>query len=539
MALFLKAEQKNLLSFFGTDERYIIPAFQRPYSWGYEQCDRLYNDLAEAFNNDNEYFLGNIVIASAKNDNLRPHVIDGQQRLITLFMIAKILTVLQPEYVKFSRLIFVEDDRGMVQFPKMESEVPESNDNNLLEKILKMNLDEIIDRLDQIRVKNIVVPEKCEGKIEINFLTLFSWYYGYKTRATEEEFGKYLDFFFRKIYILPITLDGKTQIEAESDALTIFETINDRGLSLQDADIIKALLYKKAKQCGEDHVFINEWHSLRIECLDLDISIDDLFRYYYYLLKEADSSSSNSNRLRDYFVRNPQSPIQIHPLNQTIHNLKRIVEILQYLSDVLIGSSLIAVPLRILNSYTNQYPRYAIVAYIYEIGINKINELNFLEFLTSLIRLSYGSGSTTAIKSEIFNIIRSISRNEPLKQYYFSKEIDVLNTQRVFPLRRGMILLSLWLEYPDLEFGQEFDIDRVIPRKDLSAEEPLGNFFVIYGPKKRGDWSRKTIAYNKSCNTVFGKQFDGLKNKTPIEIVAQRNNTIHQVLSKFFYGENK
>ena len=197
MALFLKAEQKNLLSFFGTDERYIIPAFQRPYSWGYEQCDRLYNDLAEAFNDDNEYFLGNIVIESAQNDNLRPHIIDGQQRLITLFMIAKILTVLQPEYVKFSRLIFVEDDRGQAQFPKMESEVPESNDNNLLGKILKMSLEEIIDRLDQIRIKNIVVPEKCEGKIEVNFLTLFAWYLGYKKRATNEEFEKYLDFFFQ------------------------------------------------------------------------------------------------------------------------------------------------------------------------------------------------------------------------------------------------------------------------------------------------------------------------------------------------------
>lgn len=102
-----------------------------------------------------------------------------------------------------------------------------------------------------------------------------------------------------------------------------------------------------------------------------------------------------------------------------------------------------------------------------------------------------------------------------------------------------MILLSLWLEYPSLEFGQEFDVDRVIPRRDLGDEEPLGNFFVICGPKKRGDWFRKAVAYNKSCTTIFEKQFDSLKNKTPIEIVTLRNNTIHQVLSKFFYGENK
>ena len=126
--------------------------------------------------------------------------------------------------------------------------------------------------------------------------------------------------FFRKIFILPITLDGKTQLEAESDALTIFETINDRGLSLQDADIIKALLYKKAKLAGEEKDFTTEWHSLTIECQDLCISIDDLFRYYFYIVKGVNANSDTSNRLRDYFVRNPKSPLLTHSTSYTIRS---------------------------------------------------------------------------------------------------------------------------------------------------------------------------------------------------------------------------
>lgn len=535
MALFLKAEQKNLLSFFGTDERCIIPAFQRPYSWGYEQCDRLYNDLAEAFNDDNEYFLGNIVIASAQNDNLRPHIIDGQQRLITLFMIAKILTVLQPEYVKFSRLIFVEDDRGMVQFPKMESEVPESNDNNLLEKILKMNLEEIIDRLDQIRVKNIVVPEKCEGKIEVNFLTLFAWYLGYKQRATNEEFEKYLDFFFRKIFILPITLDGRTQLEAESDALTIFETINDRGLSLQDADIIKALLYKKAKLAGEEKCFTTEWHSLTIECQDLGISIDDLFRYYFYIVKGVNANSDTSNRLRDYFVRNPNSPLLTHSTSYTIKELKKLLEILQCLNDISVSNHTVSIPIRILNYYTNQYPRYAVVAYLYELGLKSIESDEFITFLISLIRYAYGSGSTTAIKTEIFSIIRNISKNGIIKDYYFTSDLDVLNPKRVFPLRRGMILLAFWLSNNNYTTEETIEIDRIIPRKEITDEETLGNFILITGVKKRGNWNKRYETYLTTCRSIISKQ---IKDATllPEELVTIRNNAITNTLSKFFYN---
>lgn len=44
MALYLSAEQKNLKSLFANDNRYIIPYYQRHYSWTMEQCRQLYDD---------------------------------------------------------------------------------------------------------------------------------------------------------------------------------------------------------------------------------------------------------------------------------------------------------------------------------------------------------------------------------------------------------------------------------------------------------------------------------------------------------------
>ena len=89
MALSLNAEQKSLLKIFKIEEKYIIPAYQRPYSWGYEQCYQLYIDLMNNFKPENElnlneypfddtiveekneqisneYFLGNIIIAKSE-----------------------------------------------------------------------------------------------------------------------------------------------------------------------------------------------------------------------------------------------------------------------------------------------------------------------------------------------------------------------------------------------------------------------------------------------------------------------------------------
>lgn len=68
---------------------------------------------------------------------------------------------------------------------------------------------------------------------------------------------------------------------ARSNALMVFETINDRGMDLQDADIFKAKLYQMSLTIGKGDEFIRKWKEINSRCEDLNIKIDDLFRYYY------------------------------------------------------------------------------------------------------------------------------------------------------------------------------------------------------------------------------------------------------------------
>ncbi len=71
----------------GMDQQLVVPPYQRPYAWGREQVDDLWDDVMSSL--DGSHFMGSIVL-NAENSN-RPQVIDGQQRLTTLFILVRVM----------------------------------------------------------------------------------------------------------------------------------------------------------------------------------------------------------------------------------------------------------------------------------------------------------------------------------------------------------------------------------------------------------------------------------------------------------------
>lgn len=69
MSLDLHAKQVNIKQMF-MDRIYIIPEYQRPYSWELEHCEKLWTDFIdcfEAYEGKDSYFLGNIILAKSKD----------------------------------------------------------------------------------------------------------------------------------------------------------------------------------------------------------------------------------------------------------------------------------------------------------------------------------------------------------------------------------------------------------------------------------------------------------------------------------------
>ncbi len=98
----MKPDKKNLKNILVAedDAYYQIPIYQRPYQWGKEQCEELLNDLFENYKDhgEDDYFCGSLVLIVINTDsetNAETYdIVDGQQRLSTFILLAKVLATL-------------------------------------------------------------------------------------------------------------------------------------------------------------------------------------------------------------------------------------------------------------------------------------------------------------------------------------------------------------------------------------------------------------------------------------------------------------
>lgn len=110
----------------------------------------------------------------------------------------------------------------------------------------------------------------------------------------------YINFILDRIVLLPIELNGSTIEEAGDKALVIFETINNRGLDLKNADIFKARLFNKAKTYNEQDIFVKKWIEFNSNCQDLSIDVDEVFRYYSHIIRGKENIISGEKNLKDF-----------------------------------------------------------------------------------------------------------------------------------------------------------------------------------------------------------------------------------------------
>ncbi len=91
---------------------YQIPIYQRPYQWTEENCEKLLDDLFEDYEEDREsdYFCGSLVLVkSDPNSKTETYdVVDGQQRLSTFILLAKVLATLYNEHLNKTSRDFLE-----------------------------------------------------------------------------------------------------------------------------------------------------------------------------------------------------------------------------------------------------------------------------------------------------------------------------------------------------------------------------------------------------------------------------------------------
>jgi len=545
MGLSLSAEQKTLIKIFKIEEQYIIPAYQRPYSWEYDECFTLYSDIMEAFHdkkNKDDYFIGNIVIAKSNVVKDKLEVIDGQQRLTTLLLLIKVLSVFSPEHKALKSCLEIEDWESDDTFPRIESAIFESNDKKSFEEVLSFNKEKFEIHLKKcIDKKGKFLERKCSNRFETNIIFFYNWIKYYSQKNDLKDFIRYL---LTQVYLLPIELEGRTPEEAREKALKIFETINNRGKELSDADIFKARLYDKAIRVKEEKEFIDGWKNLKSSCDLQGVKIDDIFRYYSHVIRGRELKTSSEINLRHFFTRLDYSPFNLKNYKEILNDLFRLVEVIEFINEERQKSSKLAKWLQLIELYTNQYPKILLVVYLFERGYN---EKKLIEFSKRLVRYAYYKGSTTTIKFEIFNMIKEICIGKDINTY-IEEDVNTSQFNYLGGLKNGYALLSFY-SVQDKAL-QSYSIDRLITyldKKQLSkkwkedeikeAGESLGNFIVL-DIKKKNIPIEKKISYYAESKISTVKQVVLLLKSFDYKNFQKRDREMKDNLVAFFQGKN-
>ena len=235
----------------GKEHKFIIPEYQRPYAWGVEEAETLFNDLWDfTEKQESTYFLGSIV--SYLNEQGEQEIIDGQQRITSLFLLLRAIytNLQQPEektkeamnfIQKIEPTIWIEDSiSGDIDYSKIliESKVINNAGNEILRRILETGK----------------ADENATDNYSVNYRK-FQELYNNKAQQNPMQIYYFILAVLSKAILLPITAD------TQDTALTIFSTLNDRGLPLSDADIFKAKIYNHLNS-EEKNKFIEEWKEL-------------------------------------------------------------------------------------------------------------------------------------------------------------------------------------------------------------------------------------------------------------------------------------
>ena len=286
-----KPQSLTIKSLFGNpDALYQIPRYQRPYSWGDEQLEKLWDDLIEAQLFEPNYFLGSVITAKPEETSNYLDIVDGQQRLTTILIM---LCVFRDLYPQINQGILDTD--------------PFAIDANIIKSSIRYN-----DRFERLRLKthsnhesdfqSLVLnegssiknkrPYKKDLKIEespiYKFKNTAAFFTEKLTELGENEAGLLINYLFNKVKIIRI------DCQSVSFAIKLFQVLNDRGLDLSNSDLIKSFLIgrihklydqnSELKKQKEDQ-FMDDWKYCENIAIDTEETINDLFVLYeYYLL---------------------------------------------------------------------------------------------------------------------------------------------------------------------------------------------------------------------------------------------------------------
>ncbi|MBW3940668.1 DUF262 domain-containing protein [Neisseria meningitidis] len=512
----LNVSSKKIINLLGNQDMqekyFIIPEYQRPYRWDTEKCAVLWSDIVDfrqsSTGKNEEYFLGTIVVCPNEKGNLE--VIDGQQRLTSLLLLlrafyrvleqtestpdtaAKITTLkskIAPCIWDVDVLTAEITDRTAI---RLHTQVATETDNEILHEILA----------------NGEISEECRSNYAVNYLYFLKQCQEY-ARTNPMDWYHLCLTILNDCILLPIESDSL------NSALTIFSTLNDRGLPLSDADIFKARLYKMAQQKDK---FVEQWKELVALAEGASISVDDLFRYYTHVLRAKEKITDKEIGLRRFYTDNRNKQLENENLFnhlielagfwQDINNSKtnQDVETSNFVNDEA------AKWLQCLNVYPNEFWKYAAsVFFIANKGAQSFKD-DFAALLKQLTAFLYAkflvAPTVTSIKDDIYKLCVAIYHGEKNALSYVMPA-PIHYEQNTGRITKGLLMINAYLfDEKQKLLPTKTEIEHIFPKK---WQETNYNGWSIIDAEQYLEQLGNKIVFEKRLNIQAGNGYFGKK----------------------------
>ena len=319
------------------DTVFTIPEYQRAYSWGIDNCDKLWQDINDFVESESKdrYFFGTIIINCQDNDT-KYGLIDGQQRTTTFLLLLKALLVriniaiertasdedsaslcrgLQERRRRIMGILYKAETEDISDKPDAAKDAEICRRGIILENFsineqYKTELSTILQATDYASAEARVIKIKYKQKDNryTNFFRNFKFFYGKISELSDSQLNS----------IAKSITDNSEVIEIKSwqveQAITMFNSLNSDGLPLYDSDIISAKLYAEAEKRGKEKEFADLWKQLNNCINELESTrIADinsiLMQYMYYIrtvnketISETGAINVTTPGLRRYFT---------------------------------------------------------------------------------------------------------------------------------------------------------------------------------------------------------------------------------------------
>ncbi len=260
----------------GTDKKFIIPVYQRPYSWKKENCELLIKDLLNVSEKGYQsHFFGSVVYLENDIGGYNEYIIiDGQQRITTV----SLLLLAIRNYITDKNIEIAGINAEKITEAYLTDKYAAG------EKKLKLKLvqgdDDAYDRL----------IEKTAPLANNNVTLNYNYFYN---TISDLSFADIKGLYDAIMKLMVVNISLKTQ--DGDDPQLIFESLNSTGLDLEEADKIRNYILMRMSSSEQERIYKNYW-----EKLEDKVSKEDINKFIRYYLAVKTHELTNESKL--YFA---------------------------------------------------------------------------------------------------------------------------------------------------------------------------------------------------------------------------------------------